>query len=62
MTEVRDYAAPDAGAAWQPGEDVTNHAGGTIEADADFFTPPPPEIGEIVSAQTSLRRNVSWRW
>src|SRR5438477_6028987 len=36
-------------------EGVTEHAGTPIPIDADFFYPPPPAIGQLVSAQTTLR-------
>lgn len=31
-----------------------SHGNGTLAANADFFVTPPPEIGEVVSAETSL--------
>ncbi|MBD2314797.1 hypothetical protein H6G20_24310 [Desertifilum sp. FACHB-1129] len=40
--------------AWSPPEGVTRHAGGAIPAEFDFFVAPPPEIGRIISADTSL--------
>lgn len=40
---------------WQPQEGVTNHAGNPIATDADFFAPPLPEIGTVLSADTTLR-------
>jgi hypothetical protein len=41
---------------WEPGEDVKNHSGADLSGKDDFFVPPPAEIGEVVSATTSLRR------
>ncbi|MBI1915203.1 MAG: hypothetical protein HYS12_10760, partial [Planctomycetes bacterium] len=41
---------------WEPAGDVNNHAGGPISGKDDFFVPPPTEIGEVVSATTSLRK------
>jgi hypothetical protein len=48
-----EVAAPPEGQEPQP---LTNHGGGPIEPDADFFVPPPPEIGELLSAHTSMRQ------
>jgi hypothetical protein len=40
---------------------LTNHGGGELPSDADFFVPPPAEIGELVSAYTSMRqRDEPW--
>jgi len=41
---------------WEPAGDVNNHAGGAISGKDDFFVPPPAEIGEVVSATTTLRK------
>jgi hypothetical protein len=41
---------------WSPGPGVVNHAGDPIGPDWDFFAPPPPEIGEVITAHTTLRR------
>jgi hypothetical protein len=35
---------------------LANHVGEPLSEDADFFAPPPEEIGPIVSAHTTLRR------
>lgn len=40
---------------WAPPDGVLRHAGGPIEASSDFFVEPPPEIGELLSAETSLK-------
>jgi hypothetical protein len=51
-------AAPPPGS--QPGP-LTNHGGGELPQDADFFVPPPAEIGELVSAYTNMRqRDEPW--
>jgi hypothetical protein len=42
---------------WEPPEDLQAHAGTDIRHDADFFAPPPEEIGEITSASTTLTRS-----
>ena len=42
---------------WRPPEGVCNHAGGPLTGNDDFFATPPPEIGEVLSAHTSLRRD-----
>ncbi len=40
---------------------LTNHGGGELAQDADFFVPPPAEIGELVSAYTNMRqRDEPW--
>jgi len=41
---------------WEPAGDIANHSGGAISGRDDFFVPPPPEIGDIVSATTTLRK------
>jgi hypothetical protein len=33
---------------------LTNHGGGPVSPDSDFFAEPPPEIGPVFSAYTSL--------
>src|SRR5437016_8668858 len=45
----------DPGSRWQPSGEVTNHVDEPISSDRDFFAPPPPEIGQVTSAHTSLR-------
>ena len=40
---------------WSPPEGVVTHAGLPIAADMDFFATPPPEIGEIRSAFSTLK-------
>ena len=39
---------------WTPPPGVTDHLGEPLGFDADFFVPPPPEIGAIRTADTSL--------
>ena len=39
---------------WSPPSTVRLHNGEKIPVDSDFFQEPPPSIGEIVSAQSSL--------
>lgn len=36
---------------------LINHAGNPLDEDADLFEPPPREIGQILTAYTSLRRD-----
>ena len=58
MTQVGDSQSVErAGQGWQPGSDVVDHSGENIPTDADFFAP-PPEIGEVLTARTSLKRDV----
>lgn len=40
---------------WAPPEGVTRHSGDPIESDADFFAEPPPEVGELISADSTLK-------
>src|SRR5688572_19812358 len=49
-------ATVPAAAAWRPAAEVTEHSGQPIPPDADFFLAPPPELGELFSAYTSLRQ------
>ncbi len=46
---------------WTPPPTVTDHLGGKLPADLDFFVVPPGEIGEIKSAYTSLKRGAQAR-
>jgi hypothetical protein len=41
---------------WRPHPSVTSHAGLPLSIDADFFVPPPIEIGNIISANTTLTK------
>jgi hypothetical protein len=40
---------------WTPPGGLKNHGGGNLSANADFFVAPPPEIGSVTSAYTTLR-------
>lgn len=40
---------------YTPGPEVTNHAGGPLVPDMRFAVAPPPQIGEITSADSPLR-------
>ncbi len=44
--------------AWTPPSTVTDHLGGQLSSDHDFFVAPPREIGTVVHAYTSLKRQV----
>ena len=52
MAETGLDAFPEA--AWSPPEGVTRHSGDPVVADADFFAAPPEEIGEVISAESTL--------
>ncbi len=39
-------------------EEILNHGGTALAAKDDFFSTPPEEIGDVVSAHTSLRKDV----
>lgn len=43
----------------QAEEPITNHAGEDLPDDIDFFVAPPPEIGTVSSAHSTLRQGVS---
>jgi hypothetical protein len=47
-------AAPAAQA--EESDEINNHAGSPIPADADFFVDPPAEVGPLHSANTTLRQ------
>jgi hypothetical protein len=47
----RDYG-------WTPPEDLTNHGGAPLDAKVDLFAPPPAEIGEVLTADSTLRQGV----
>jgi len=40
---------------WTPGADVTRHAGSLIPPNRDFFVAPPLEIGQVTSAESTLK-------
>lgn len=40
---------------WQPSSDIKSHSCSLPTADADFFMPPPQTIGELISADTTLK-------
>jgi hypothetical protein len=50
-----------ASTAWTPPLIVTTHAGTPIETDVDFFAPPPPEIGRVLTADSTLHQGVQPR-
>jgi hypothetical protein len=41
---------------WQAHPSITSHAGLPLSINADFFMPPPIEIGNIISANTTLSK------
>lgn len=41
---------------WVPGPDVKDYAGNPLPQDVDFFAPPPPELGTVERAYSTLRR------
>ncbi len=58
MLTEDDVLADDPNAvAWTPPEGVNRHAGEPLEPGTDFFAAPPPEIGEIITADSTLRVN-----
>ncbi len=58
-TQVLNDIQVQAGAnAWSPPSSVTDHLGGALPHDRDFFVVPPRDIGEVLNAYTSLKRDV----
>ena len=60
LTHRSEYAPPvsEIGVEWEswdPVEGVVTHAGMLIAEDLDFFAAPPPEIGEIRTADSTLK-------
>ena len=49
---------PDLNPMWNPPPNVTEHQGAPLAADCDFFAPPPPDIGPIKTAHTSLKQGM----
>ncbi len=47
---------------WISGHDVKRHSGSEIPQDMNFFIVPPYEIGQVISAEGSLKRSKSTRW
>ncbi len=43
-----------ASSVWTPLSSVRDHSGGPVATGRDFFVPPPTEIGEVLSAYSSL--------
>jgi hypothetical protein len=59
-TSINDNLQVQAGEGmWTPPSTVTDHIGGKLPPESDFFVKPPREIGEIKSAFTSLKRGAS---
>lgn len=42
---------------WRPTQEITTHADTPIDADVEFFCPPPAEIGQVTSAFSNLRQS-----
>jgi hypothetical protein len=42
---------------WLPGKEVVQHAGISLDPDMDFFALPPPEIGEVRTAYSTLKQS-----
>ena len=36
-------------------DEIADHSGKTIRMDRDFFAQPPPELGQIVSGDSTLK-------
>jgi hypothetical protein len=48
----------DAQDSWTPPPDLPNHGNGPLDPRSDFFVGPPPEIGQVTSAHSTLRHGV----
>jgi hypothetical protein len=51
--------------AWTPTANVTGHAGQLLESNLVFYIPPPPEIGYIRNAYSTLeagKPTTQWQW
>jgi len=44
---------------WLPPIEVKDHMGNALPADREFFAPPPPQIGPIISAWSTLRASAA---
>ncbi len=51
-TAARSFDAD--GSAWTPGPEVVQTNGEPLPGTMDFFAPPPPEVGEVLAAYSSL--------
>jgi len=51
-----DYGSAQAAPPPQEASPPTNHGGVPLGQDLDFFAPPPPEIGELMTAYTNMRQ------
>jgi hypothetical protein len=49
--------APTMTGGWIPTAGVTDHQGGAIDPERDFFAAPPGDIGEIKSAHSTLKKS-----
>ena len=56
MTKVAGpYEPINPDAVWTPGPKVVQPNGEPLPADMDFFAPPPPEVGEVLVAYSTLK-------
>jgi hypothetical protein len=58
MSQTSDLFEPDregAVPAWQPHEQIVRHAGMPLESETEFFVAPPQDIGEVITADSTLR-------
>ncbi|MGK7944534.1 MAG: hypothetical protein AB4058_08685 [Microcystaceae cyanobacterium] len=50
---------------WSPSQDIVRHCGEAIPTTMDFFRSPPPQIGRVISAESSLltsQKALSWEY
>ncbi len=55
--ETESFAFDEQEQGWKPPESVMNHSGAPLFPGRDYFAPPPPEIGEVVTAASSMPLN-----
>jgi hypothetical protein len=54
--QLLGYATPTLATRWQPTEGIVGHGGQPLDPAREFFSLPPAEIGEVISAHTTLLR------
>jgi hypothetical protein len=53
-----EFDALPTAASWQPPSDLSNHGGDPLSSNDDFFAAPPPQIGQLLSAATTLKKDM----
>jgi len=58
MAQAPDPFEPefdDAPSEWRPDEQISRHAGVPLETETEFFVGPPQDIGQVITADSTLR-------